>query len=336
MIRAAVLADDLTGALEVGALLAERRYQTVVSMSWQSVPQDAEAWVIDTETRNSTPEAAADRVTSAAAILESNGIAAMFKKIDSTLRGPIGAELRALTQACGGRRVILAPAYPRIGRTVRGGRLFVDGIELHRTAIADDPRWPKRDSAVAAVLPDPAPWASVRDAETDLELEETVRGGGGAILAGSGGLARAWVRSLSPGSAPPTRPPDRPRRVLLICGSHHPASLVQAHRAEAAGMTVVMAPDRAGDPDAVSRQVEERALETIRTISPDAILFFGGETAARILVGLDVRELRPAGELLPGIPESIAQLPGRAIRVVTKAGAFGSPDVVDEILKGFG
>jgi uncharacterized protein YgbK (DUF1537 family) len=276
---------------------------------------------------------AAERVASAASALRAAGSPTIFKKIDSTLRGPIGAELAALSTAFGNARVTVAPAYPALGRIVRHGRLYIDGVPLHQTPLAADARWPISDSDIRSVLPSEASWVSIRDAETDADLNAIAEDSLGTILAGSGGLARAWVRSLPEGSGADLPALRRPQRVLLICGSHHPVSLDQARLAEAAGIFSVIAPRRLADPELVSRIVATQSLDAIHRIQPDTLIFFGGETAARILWALGIEELHPRGEVLPGIPECVATSGGTGIRVVTKAGAFGPPGVVDEILK---
>ena len=52
----------------------------------------------------------------------------LFKKIDSTLRGAVGEEIRAA--AAGRGTIIIAPAVPTQGRTVSGGQVFVHGVPL--------------------------------------------------------------------------------------------------------------------------------------------------------------------------------------------------------------
>jgi D-threonate/D-erythronate kinase len=57
----------------------------------------------------------------------------VFKKVDSTLRGNLAAEIGALVEHADGAGVLLCPASPATGRTVLGGVVHIGGIPLHHT-----------------------------------------------------------------------------------------------------------------------------------------------------------------------------------------------------------
>src|SRR5437867_11180604 len=141
------IADDLTGALEVGAHFAARGIEASVTTSTRR--ERPAVLVIDTETRHLAPDAAAGRIHSVAA---GNSSRLIYKKTDSTLRGNIGAELGALLALYPDSPLIYAPAYPAMGRTVRRGCLHVNGSPAHLTAFAGDPLNPVIDSDIARVL----------------------------------------------------------------------------------------------------------------------------------------------------------------------------------------
>src|SRR5690349_20260005 len=88
------LADDLTGALEVGAKFAGAAVTTRLAWDCRS-----DAMVIDTETRHAPPDAAAAVIRRLACAAHELRARFVFKKTDSTLRGNIGVELSALAQA---------------------------------------------------------------------------------------------------------------------------------------------------------------------------------------------------------------------------------------------
>ena len=54
----------------------------------------------------------------------------------------------------------------------------------------------------------------------------------------------------------------------------------------------------------------------------------GGETARAVLDALGIRQLRLLGEVEPGLPFSVAERWVRPFPVITKAGAFGSPEAL--------
>jgi uncharacterized protein YgbK (DUF1537 family) len=324
---AAVLADDTTGALETGAIAAGEGLDCTVTLDpGGGAGRDAQVVVVDTASRRLSPAEARARVLRAARHMLSRGAVRFYKKTDSTLRGPIAAELSAVSEACGGAKVLYAPAYPLLGRTVRGGVLLVDGVPVGETAFARDPHCPVRTSSLAELLAG-APEVMVRDGETEADLAAAAAEDA-VVAAGPGGFARHWVRRL-PGRrcAPPPWP--RVRGWLVVCGSLHPVSRAQAEAARALGARVLATPER-DYPEAL----EQLAAEAVREIE-DGVIVLGGDTAAALLAALGVRELAPLGEALPGVPVSLAEGPRGPLAVVTKAGGFGGPGVVQSIMERF-
>src|SRR5436190_3182646 len=100
-----VIADDLTGALDTAAPFAAHGWRTCVvpwpgrsarSRSWQRVVGANDVVVVDTASRHVAPREAARRVAAAVvAARRADGGYQLYKKIDSTLRGNVAAELAA-------------------------------------------------------------------------------------------------------------------------------------------------------------------------------------------------------------------------------------------------
>jgi D-threonate/D-erythronate kinase len=296
--RAGVVADDLTGALEMGALLAARGLRCLVCFGDLPAECDADAVAIDTESRHLPPEEAAVRVLHAVDWLRRWGASRLFKKIDSTLRGPVDAEVRAFA---GDAPLVFTPAYPAMGRVVRDGKLYVHGA-----------------AEGASALP-------MEDAADESSLRDLVERQPDAAFAGSGGLGRAWAASLPQRSARAPHLPA-PRRVLVVCGSRHPASREQAARARSTGVHVLTTPEASMDPAEAAESIAE---EAVRLERPDLLIAFGGDTAYCVLRRLGLSSVIPVREVLPGIPLSTAE----GLAIVTKAGGFGTPDIVERILK---
>lgn len=312
MRKALVLADDLTGALEAGALLEG----AVVAL--HAAP-GGQAVVIDTESRHLPPEQARRRV---AEWIEQIPAGLLYKKTDSTLRGNIGAELAALPPG----RIHYAPAYPRLGRTVRDGRLYVDGVPVEETAFARDPLDPVRCGVVLDVLQRqhaPSGRVVIHEGASDQDLEAAAA----AVLAepvprlaaGPAGLLACLAARL--GLAPrPARLPAMPE-CLVINGSAHPASRAQIEAARRRGVFShgwrLAAPEDALEP-------------------APALIVFGGDTARAVLRRFGDPLLYPAAELLPGVVASWFEAGGRKRLLVTKAGGFGPPELLvrlEEILR---
>jgi D-threonate/D-erythronate kinase len=254
--------------------------------------------VIDTESRHLAPGEAAAKVRQAVAWLRRWGASRLFKKVDSTLRGPVDAEVRAFA---GDEPLVFTPAYPAMGRVVRDGKLYVHGAAEGESALPMD------------------------DAADELALRELVERQPDSAFAGSGGLGRAWVASLPEGTANPPHLPV-PKRVLVVCGSRHPASREQAARARNIGVRVLTTPEASMDPAEAAESIAE---EAVRLERPDLLIAFGGDTAYRVLRRLGLSSVTAVREVLSGIPLSTAD----GLAIVTKAGGFGTPDVVERILK---
>lgn len=148
---AAVLiqADDFSGAAEVGQCFARLGLGTRVlldpalldhfispagdGMSSGTLSGAPEVLVVDTHSRASSAEEAADAVTRVFAGDDAARTPVLFKKIDSLWRGNVGAEVAALTGL--GCHVLLAGALPQLRRTVVDGRPYVDGVPLAATLL---------------------------------------------------------------------------------------------------------------------------------------------------------------------------------------------------------
>src|SRR4051794_154480 len=151
-LRAAVVADDLTGAADSGVQLARAGYRTAVAFHGAALPGDGglDAVVADTDSRAADPGSARERVRDAVRRLA--GASIVLKKIDSTLRGPVAAEIGAALQASGRRVAIVAPAFPAAGRSTVHGVQLVDGEPVHRTSFAVDPVTPVREAYLPRLL----------------------------------------------------------------------------------------------------------------------------------------------------------------------------------------
>src|SRR2546426_1181729 len=99
----------MTGALEVGAKFSAAGLHTLVSAK-PAESDSASVLVYDTETRHSSPQDAARQVK---LFVQSSPARPrlIYKKTDSTLRGNISAELRALAELYPMWRIGYAPAY---------------------------------------------------------------------------------------------------------------------------------------------------------------------------------------------------------------------------------
>ncbi|MDB6141195.1 MAG: hypothetical protein JWP80_239, partial [Pseudomonas sp.] len=125
-----IIADDLSGAADCAIGFASVGLHTVVTLDPLNASADAQVIAADTDTRRLSPFEAAAHTAAAFRALSKPG-QRLYKKIDSTLRGNWAAEVAALQGLAG--LAIVAPAFPATGRTLQGGRVFVNGEPLEST-----------------------------------------------------------------------------------------------------------------------------------------------------------------------------------------------------------
>src|SRR5215218_8935633 len=241
----AVIADDLTGAADTGVQFVHAGYRAAVFFrATEMLADDLDAVAFDTDSRAMPAGFAAKRVVDAAHV--ARGARIVYKKLDSTLRGNVAAELAAALGGAQRGRAVVAPAFPAAGRTTVGGIQRVHGVPVDETEMANDPHTPVSEAHVASLLADTfssvgalsvenlADHERVRrtleececvvvDAERDADLETLVRAvpdSARVLWAGSAGLALA-LGSVYPGpcagEASVQRAPVRP--VLVVVGS---------------------------------------------------------------------------------------------------------------------
>jgi uncharacterized protein YgbK (DUF1537 family) len=145
-----VIADDLTGAAELGAIGRQCGLRAELIHAGP-VPR-ADLVCFNTDSRSCRPAIAARRAAAAARILSAAGAEWIYKKTDSVLRGPVTAELEGILKQLGLKLALLLPANPSLGRTIRSGHYYIRGRPIHRTEFARDPEHPRRSSDVTRLL----------------------------------------------------------------------------------------------------------------------------------------------------------------------------------------
>jgi uncharacterized protein YgbK (DUF1537 family) len=337
-VRIVILADDLTGACDAGAafLRAARSVRVWFGTSVQfSAPESVQAF--NTNSRSLSPGSAARAVSQAVAALGSDPNSLFFKKVDSAARGPFAAEILAAHRALGTRAVLLAPAFPSAGRTVRDGILEIQdaGGEDKQIDLARLFPFTSRGKVIGISSPseiepaiDSGKSILICDSTTQAELESLARVAveiPGLLYTGSAGLAQA-LASLNLARIPAALVPAL-SRILLIAGSPHPATKLQLETLDTdrfEGLRIL----RLGRFFA-----NARVRSAFRSHNPQALILTGGETAMLAVNALEADSFILQGELAPGIPWGLVQGGlAHGCVVVTKSGGFGTPTAFNEIL----
>lgn len=254
-----IVADDLTGSMDSSGYFAGLGLSTVVVLD-PAITSEADVVVVNTSSRAETPDVARRRVLQAVKSLAGRLV---YKKIDSTLRGNIGAELEAAMTAASSDRAVIAPAFPAVGRTMSGGVLLVNGVPVAETQFAVDPVSPVKKSHLPALLEKMterrvgcistadidagAEWLYrqieemlvdivVCDVEKASHLVGIVRAAAEAegrwLLCGSGGMARELYRLIdSPGDNPVKASAGPPGPALVVIGTRNQVAADQLQKA---------------------------------------------------------------------------------------------------------
>lgn len=358
-----ILSDDLTGACDVagyfvGAVGPVRICLTPGSFS----ASGAGLSVVNLQSRRMAPEES--RTTSARAGRDLTCRRVVFQKIDTAFRGPVGAGLDGLVQALGSRRVVVAPAIPRIGRVTRGGLQYIDGLPIHETEFARDPSWPIHSADIRENIRRTGSVAvEICDAETPADLARVIDRALRAprvLLVGSLGLAEALASSMERRVLTRSAPP-RAERVLVVSGSHYARSHLQldlAARARAVpivdvhphqppawpvhladALIVRLAAERLASgsgENAVLHSLTAPAADWIRQHSPEGLAIIGGETAFDLFGRLGATGLWVHGVFADVVSYGTIQggiLGGRPFML--KGGSVGPADAVIQMLDRF-
>jgi uncharacterized protein YgbK (DUF1537 family) len=107
--------------------------------------QETDVISIDTDTRGMPANEAYRIVKETALRIRRDAYENIYKSLDSTLRGNLGAEIDAVMDVYDFDLAAIAPAFPFYGRTTVNGRHFLNGIPLTETEFARDPRSPVKE-----------------------------------------------------------------------------------------------------------------------------------------------------------------------------------------------
>ncbi len=320
----AILADDLTGAMDSGLQLARRGLETVVQLSTQE-DNSAPVVVLSSESRDASPRAA---IASTGTLIPRLRGRRVFKKIDSTFRGNIGYELRTLLSGLSLRAAVITPSFPQGGRTLINGHLLIDNQPLNTTPFRHDPRWPMLESYLPTYLMQQSGMEVARVAldvvrngarrlaqalalvdsrlvvvdatsEEDLAtIAQAIKGLGPAWMpCGSAGLAQAWAALLDARTPVPVVFPNRANRgMLFVAGSRNPVSLEQIDGLVRRGVPQVTVDSRGiYEPVRETDRLAQAALEVLAT-------------------GSDVLIEATSSPAVPGAGPRVAQILADAVR----------------------
>ena len=357
--RLHLIADDLTGALDTGAQFIP--LAGPINVHWRPVAASGSV-AMDSGARELSGDEAEAAVTARLAQTPPDPSGLSYAKIDSLLRGHGAREIAAWLRIGAFERCIIAPAFPHQARITRGGRQY-RRTDLGWAQIATDLGADLAGLGLQVVLRRPGDDApaglSLWDAESEADLDAIVAAGraagGQTLWCGSGGLAGALARSISPRDNSVEPVLERP--ILGLFGSDQ---AVTAEQVDACGRyAAIIADDCTSNLADVSRRLNEDGVALVRVaipkgasrteaatriagafgrlaleiMRPATLLVAGGETLRAVCSALETDHLELVGQIEPGVPCSFMR-EGRfdGVRVVSKSGAFGDRDLLRRLV----
>ncbi|TWT84506.1 hypothetical protein CA13_59850 [Planctomycetes bacterium CA13] len=160
------IADDVTGATDLAINLVQGGMRVVqilgvpdadvLSQSDGSQSDGVDAIVVALKTRSIPKQDAIDQSLETLRAFQSHGIKRFYFKycstFDSTEQGNIGPVAESLIDALGVEQTVFCPAFPRAGRTVYQGHLFVADKLLSESGMQNHPLNPMTDANLVRFL----------------------------------------------------------------------------------------------------------------------------------------------------------------------------------------
>lgn len=152
-----VIADDLTGAAELGGV-ALRYNLTAEVVHDLSEKLYTDVCILNTNTRSLKEDQVLPHLHNLFQAIEINNFTFIYLKFDSALRGHIYQEVTFYQQLFGVNRLIFCPGNPVFGRIIDKGMYWVNDKLIHQTAFAHDPEFPIHTSTVLDLLDAASNW----------------------------------------------------------------------------------------------------------------------------------------------------------------------------------
>ena len=155
MLNTVIIADDLTGANDTGAILAQNGFKvgTILRTDHMDQFRDYDVLCISTNSRGVGREEAYNRIKEAAGLFPKSDSILYSKRIDSTLRGNVGAEIDSILDYLGeDYKAVVVASFPQSGRVSVGNILLVNGVPLQLTEVAKDPTSPVHTSRITDIV----------------------------------------------------------------------------------------------------------------------------------------------------------------------------------------
>jgi D-threonate/D-erythronate kinase len=255
----AVIADDFTGAAEIGGVGIRNGFRVVIDTK---VDREVETdiLIIATDTRSQSSGQATALIKKTTQELLAFNPDFIYKKMDSILRGNVGDELLAQLRVSGKERALLIPANPVLKRTITDGIYYYEGTPLNEQSFTNGSVKKRASSHVMDLIGEEArAHTCVISTHDDLPENGLIIGNTASsgdldqwvkkidektIPSGGSGFFDAILRSRKDSTRENFKPVHLGQKILYVCGSAfiNSRSLVKASKQ--AGQEVIYMPEK--------------------------------------------------------------------------------------------
>lgn len=240
-----VIADDLTGAAELGGIAIRLGIQSKISHHLDDLESEG-VQIINTNTRSLR---SADILCYLQSLFpEKMDISVwelVFLKFDSAMRGEIGIQLEFFKNLFLARQLVFCPVNPSLGRIIRNEKYYIGAKEIAHSEFAHDPEFPVVQSAIKRLINVPGISLISETSEINVKMTYIVPSIANnqeierwadqlpnfKLFAGAGAFfERLLVRYLSFKDPVPTKRIVFGRPLLYVCGSKHDDSTQRINR----------------------------------------------------------------------------------------------------------
>ncbi|MCI8660852.1 MAG: four-carbon acid sugar kinase family protein [Lachnospiraceae bacterium] len=174
-----IVADDFTGASDTASFLVEAGVPTIlfngIPKHIPELDEDCAALVVALKTRTLPAADGVRESMDAFRWLKAMGAKKLYLKycstFDSTEEGNIGPVVDAVLEEYQIPCTVLCPSLPVNGRTVKDGKLYVNGVLLEESHMKDHPLTPMRKSDVGELMEAQARYKAIKLEEDKTEEE---------------------------------------------------------------------------------------------------------------------------------------------------------------------
>ena len=151
-----VVADDFTGAAELAGIALRFGLSLKICgvNEIETTCNNKTGCIVNTNSRSLEKNIALAQTKKTITAIMQYQPSLLYKKIDSVLRGYVVDELKVQMELMDKSSAFVVPSNPSLGRTIKDGIMYIQGVPVADTDFCNDPEFPITQSNVERILND--------------------------------------------------------------------------------------------------------------------------------------------------------------------------------------